>query len=153
MWVTVSFPVVDSCLRKIGITLPTLPRTLPNRTATNTVGPCRMAMLWITSSASRFVAPITFVGRTALSVETRTNRSTPNFAAASATFRVPSTFVFTASTGWISIIGTCLYAAAWKMIAGRWARTISSTLPRSRTSPITGTMSTVGNFSRISSSK
>ena len=58
-------------------------------------------------------APITFVGFTALSVETITNFSTPNFTERSAIFFVPNTFVRTASDGLRSIMGTCLYAAAW----------------------------------------
>jgi hypothetical protein len=96
---------------------------------------------------------MTFVGRTALSVETRTNLSTSYFADASARIRVPRTFVFTASTGCISIMGTCLYAAAWYTMDGRWIRRVSSTRAGSLTSPITGTALTEGNLSRISISK
>jgi len=66
-----------------------------------------------TSSATRLVAPMTEVGRTALSVETRTNFSTWYLQASEATLKVPMTLLFTASTGASSIMGTCLYAAAW----------------------------------------
>ena len=61
---------------------------------------------------------MTLDGWTALSVETRTNRSTPAASAASSSASVPPTFTWTASDGWSSIIGTCLYAAAWKMTSG-----------------------------------
>lgn len=64
-------------------------------------------------SAARFVAPITLVGFTALSVEIITKRFTPNSMERSAHTLVPSTLVTTAVDGWNSIIGTCLYAAAW----------------------------------------
>ena len=68
------------------MTLPALPNTLPKRTSTNCVAlPCRLRQ---TISARRFVAPMTFVGLTALSEDTRTNFST-----LAATAAVPSTHV------------------------------------------------------------
>ena len=67
----------------------------------------------------RLVAPITELGRTALSVEMSTRRSAPTASAMRATFCVPKTLFFTASSGASSMSGTCLWAAAWKMISGR----------------------------------
>jgi hypothetical protein len=64
------------------------------------------------------VAPITEVGLTALSVETITNAFTPKAWASSETFLVPKTLFLMASPGFHSIIGTCLWAAAWKMTSG-----------------------------------
>ena len=55
-----------------------------------------------------------------MSVETSTNRFAPNSTAMSATVRVPSVLLRTASSGFASISGTCLYAAAWKTTAGRY---------------------------------
>ena len=52
------------------------------------------------------------VGLTALSVETRTSRSTAARAATSASMRVPRTLFLIASHGLSSISGTCLCAAA-----------------------------------------
>jgi len=51
---------------------------------------------------------MTFVGLTALSVETMTKRLTPYSSARSAQFLVPWTLVTTAVDGWYSIMGTCL---------------------------------------------
>lgn len=63
--------------------------TSPKRTATNLVTlSCNPT---VTSSAKRLVAPITFVGRTALSVETNTNVSTSNSSAVVASRYVPNT--------------------------------------------------------------
>ena len=69
-------PALRICSRKRGTTLPLLPRTLPKRTIENEV-PLPTACAWTTSSASRFDAPITLVGFTALSVEIKMKRSTP----------------------------------------------------------------------------
>ena len=63
-------------------------------------------------SASRLVAPITLLGFTALSVEIMMNFFTSYFSAISAMMLVPKTLVRTASHGYFSIMGTCLYAAA-----------------------------------------
>ena len=65
------------------------------------------------------VTPTIDTGSTALSEEMFTKRATPCSAAASATARVPPTLFSTASSGWYSIIGTCLWAAAWKTTSGR----------------------------------
>ena len=62
---------------------------------------------------------MTLDGRTALSVDTKTNRSTFAASAASSSAIVPPMFTYAASDGCSSIIGTCLYAAAWKMTLGR----------------------------------
>jgi len=63
-------------------------------------------------SATRLVQPMTLVGLTALSVEIMTKRRTPWRFAASETVLVPWMLFFTASPTLISIIGTCLCAAA-----------------------------------------
>jgi hypothetical protein len=69
------------------MTLPALPNTLPKRTITNCVPrPCRLRQ---TISARRFVAPMTFVGLTALSDDTRTNFSTLAATAAMPNTQVP----------------------------------------------------------------
>ena len=89
-WVTVTGPPRSICLRKIGITLPDELSTLPKRTATNRVATSRR---WPNDSTihsqSAFDWPITVFGLTALSVEMKTNRSTPNSAASSTRMRVP----------------------------------------------------------------
>ena len=71
--VTVTGPPLAICSRKIGTTLPADSSTLPNRTMANFVSVERVARSCTTSSASRLEAPITLVGRTALSVEIITN--------------------------------------------------------------------------------
>jgi hypothetical protein len=63
-------------LLELGITLPALPSTLPKRTISKRVW-LPACSDWQTISASRFVAPMTFVGFTALSVEMNTNFFTP----------------------------------------------------------------------------
>ena len=105
--VMVSGSPFSSCSWKIGTTLPFEPRTLPNRT--ETYGrPVRRAASATSISAIRLLAPMTLDGRTALSVETRTKRSTPAASAASSSAIVPPMFTCTASEGCSSIIGTCL---------------------------------------------
>ncbi|MNW18880.1 hypothetical protein D3C71_2186210 [compost metagenome] len=66
------------------------------------------AMACSTSSATRLLAPITFVGRTALSVETRTKFSTPLAMAARTMFSVPKTLLRMPSPALASTMGTCL---------------------------------------------
>ncbi len=83
--VTVTGPPASICLRKIGTTLPLLPRTLPKRTATNRVGLSAVLRDWTYNSAQRLDAPMTLVGLTALSVLTMTNAAHPLARAASAT--------------------------------------------------------------------
>ena len=61
-----------------------------------------------THSAIAFEAPITVRGLTALSVDTSTNRSAPATAAVSAVTRVAMALLRTASSGFVSISGTCL---------------------------------------------
>ena len=63
---------------------------------------------------------MTVFALTALSVETSTKRFAPNSTATSATVRVTSALLRTASSGLASMSGTCLYAAAWKTTAGRY---------------------------------
>ena len=116
-WVIVSGSPFSSCSWKIGTTLPFEPSTLPKRT--DTYGrPLRWAASATSISAIRLLAPITLDGRTALSVDTNTKRSTPAAMATSSMTVVPPMFTCTASEGCSSISGTCLYAAAWKMTLG-----------------------------------
>ena len=61
-----------------------------------------------TSSAMRLLAPITLVGRTALSVDTNTKRLTELASAARAMLSVPNTLLSTPSPALSSTIGTCL---------------------------------------------
>ena len=63
-------------------------------------------------SETNLVAPYKLIGLTALSVERATIFFTPLSIDASITFLAPSMFVFTASIGLYSAIGTCFNAAA-----------------------------------------
>jgi hypothetical protein len=54
------------------------------------------------------LAPITFVGSTALSVDTSTNVSTFASIAASAVYHVPNTLFWSPSIMFCSTSGTCL---------------------------------------------
>ena len=140
-WVTVTGPPLRICSRNSGTMLPLLPSTLPKRVVMNEVLPVlpsflmKSPKLWTYISARRFVAPMTLLGRTALSLEIMMNFFTSYFTARSARITVPPTFVCTASQGYISIIGTCLYAAAWNIMSGRNFFKTDSTLSLSRTSP------------------
>ncbi len=67
---------------------------------------------------------MTEVGRTALSVEIRTKASTPSSPASSPSVRVPRMLFLIASAGFASIIGTCLWAAAWRTTCGRYVSKI-----------------------------
>ena len=135
--VTVTGPPRAICSLNFGITLPLEPSTLPKRTAENTVpDPC-VARCDSTRSAARLLAPITFVGLTALSVLIITNRSTPHSFAASAVWYVPSVLFCSAAQAFSSSInGTCLNAAAWKTSWGRYALNVERRCARSFTSPI-----------------
>ena len=111
-WVTVRGIRLDICSRKSGTTEPDDPRTLPNLTAQNDVGePCSFIAI-IASSAARLVLPMTETGFTALSVEISTKRFTANSDESAASFLVASVLLRSPSCGFISTIGTCLYAAA-----------------------------------------
>ena len=110
-------PPASICFLNNGITLPLLPSTLPNRTATNSVLE-RLLYVCTIISQIRFVAPIMFVGFTALSVEINTNRFAPCLSAACTVLSVPNTLFLIASFGDTSISGTCLCAAAWYTISG-----------------------------------
>ena len=127
--------------RKIGITLPDEPSTLPKRTATKRVGTSSRAPYDSTiHSQSAFDWPITVFAFTALSVETSTNRSTPNSTATSAITFVASVLLRTDSSGFASISGTCLYAAAWKTTAGVYRSKTWRIRARLPTSASTGTL-------------
>ena len=100
------------------MTEPALPSTLPKRTATNRVRLfCERDCKSI--SHTRFEAPITLLGFTALSVEISTNLFTPARSAASTRMRVPTMLLRIASRGITSSSGTCLCAAAWNTTCGR----------------------------------
>ena len=145
-WVTVTGPPRAICSRKRGITLPALPKTLPNRTTTNAVPP--PCSVWHTISASRFDAPITDVGLTALSVETSTNFSTFAATDARAITQVPYALLRTACQAFVSSIsGTCLYAAAWKTTFGFSRSSTSSTSAACFASPTTVTIGSCVNSS------
>ena len=111
LFVSVTGPPFAICLLNSGITEPAEPRTFPNRVALYLTFPCVLA-LCTSISHIRFVAPITFVGLTALSVDTIMKRSVPYSSQQSITFFVPKTLFCTASTQLCSISGTCLCAAA-----------------------------------------
>ncbi len=118
--VTRTGPPCSICLRKIGITDPDEPSTLPKRTATNRVSTSGWsANDSMIHSHTAFDCPITFFGFAALSVEMSTKRSTPNSTATSASDRVASTLFTTACSGFASSMPTCLYAAAWNRTSGR----------------------------------
>ena len=117
-WVTVTGPPRSICRRKIEITLPDEPRTLPKRTATNRVGMSSRAVPVHDPLAQHLALAVDRLRVQALSVEISTNRFAPNSAATSAITCVASTLFPTDSMGFASIIGTCLYAAAWNTTPG-----------------------------------
>ena len=95
--------------RKIGITDPDEPSTLPKRTATNRVETSsRCANDSTIHSQTAFDWPSRFFGFAALSVEMKTKRSTPNSTETCTITRVASTLFVTAWSGFVSSIGTCL---------------------------------------------
>src|SRR5690606_16758915 len=110
-------PPFSICFVNRGTTDPLDPNTFPNRVVIYLV-------VWLFSffsfcakdctyfSAIRLLAPITLLGFTALSVDTITKRSALYFNDRSAMYLLPKTFVNIACCGFISIKGTCLYAAA-----------------------------------------
>ena len=85
-----------------------------------------------------------FVGFTALSVEIKTNFSTPNLSAQLTTLYVPNTLLCIASNGLVSISGTCLCAAAWNTTFGLYLLNTSSSLSLSLTLPIIAFIFAVG---------
>src|SRR5690625_7737925 len=93
------------------MTLPLLPNTFPNLTATKFVL-LLLFMLCTTISAIRLLTPMTFVGLTALSGETKTNVATLFSFAASATFFVPIILFLIDSFGLVFINDVFLCAAA-----------------------------------------
>ena len=94
------------------MTEPLEPSTLPKRTIENVVVFCLTESACNISSATRLVAPMVFVGRTALSVDISTKFLTPESIADIAQFNVPKTLLSTPSVLLNSTMGTCLYAAA-----------------------------------------
>ena len=116
----VTGPPAAIWLLKMGMTLPRLPRTLPKRTDTNVwPGPALRAASCTRNSTMRLLAPMTDVGLTALSVEMLTKCVTPCLRASVMRLRLPMTLLNTASSGFSSMSGTCLCAAAWKTTSGR----------------------------------
>ena len=103
--VKVTGPPFAICLLNNGITEPLEPKTFPNLVAEKFV---LLFLLCTIISHIRFVAPITFVGLTALSVEIIVNFSTPYFSETSTIFNVPNTLFLTDSQQLCSISGTCL---------------------------------------------
>ncbi len=81
---------------------------MPKRTMQKRVWVVRSCSACSTSSARRLVAPMTFAGFTALSVEISTKVSTPVSSAASAVYQVLMTLLWMPSTTLCSTIGTCL---------------------------------------------
>ena len=89
---------------------------------------------------------MTLVGLTALSVEIETNSRTPCRSASCARSFVPKTLFLIASAGFDSIIGTCLWAAAWKITAGVLAAMIWSIRCSSVISAISGSNAGTGSI-------
>ena len=109
-------PAARDLPRKIGITLPDEPRTFPNARR-RSASPCpgddpgpRRSTRRAPSTAPLTVFAFGLVRRT-----TSTKRFAPNSTATSATFRVTSALLRTASSGFASIREhVFMYAAAWK---------------------------------------
>ena len=132
-WVTVIGPPAAICSMNSGMTLPDEPMTLPKRTICafmlDSAATSRSRI-----SAARLLAPITLVGLMALSVEMKTNRSTPRPMQSSATMRVASALLRRYSAGFSSPSGTCLCAAEWRTICGFSPASSASTASVSRMS-------------------
>ena len=141
--VTVTGPPRRIWRSKSGTTEPSLPSTLPKRTAAKRVW-LRPERLCMSISHTRLAAPITLVGFTALSVEMSTNLPTQCRSAASSRLRVPTTLFSTASRGLASSSGTCLCAAAWNTTVGRNLAKACSTASASRMSATTACMASDG---------
>ena len=107
--VTVTGPPLAIWRLKIRITDPAESSTFPKRTATKRVDTsCREPYASTIHSQSAFDCPYTACAFSALSVEISTKRRAPNSTATSATTFVASTLLRTDSSGFASIIGTCL---------------------------------------------
>ena len=149
-WVTVTGPPCSICFLKSGITDPLLPSTFPNRTATKSVFDLAF-IICTTISHIRLDAPMMLVGFTALSVEISTKRLVPYLSAAFAVLYVPNTLFLIASLGLSSMRGTCLWAAAWYTMSGRYFSNTVSIRWVFRTEPMSTTRSRSGYFSLSSS--
>ena len=118
--VTVTGPPRSIWRRKIGITEPDEPSTLPKRTATklrlDVVA--RSANDSTIHSQTAFDWPSRFFGFAALSVEISTKRSTPNSTATSAIDARREHVVRDRLQRVRLEHRTCLYAAAWKTTFG-----------------------------------
>ena len=92
----------------LGTTEPLDPRTFPKRTIENVVAVPSTARACRICSHILFEAPMTFVGRTALSVLIRMNWATPARSAARQVCKVPKMLFRRPSIGFASTSGTCL---------------------------------------------
>src|SRR3989338_7230319 len=115
-WVIVTGHLFIIWRLKSSVTDPRDTKTLPKRTEAKIVlrNPRKEWAAATILSANNLLAPRVFVGLIALSVLILITRSTFFSNAASITFCVPSTFVFTTSNGLYSQAETCLRAAACK---------------------------------------
>ena len=127
------------------MTEPSLPSTLPKRTATNRVALC-CERLWRIISQTRFETPMMLAGFTALSLEMSTNLPTPLRSASCTRLRVPTMLLSTASRGFASSTGTCLCAAACSTSVGRKRWNAASRPSRSRMSQTTGCTGSPGRW-------
>ena len=118
-------PPAAICSLKVKTTLPVLPSTLPNLTVIKG-RPLSIAVRCTNNYATFLLAPIILVGFTTLSVEIMINWLIPVDKLACNRFRVPITLLIMASVGLSSIKGTCLWAAAWKTMSGRYFSKIDS---------------------------
>ena len=96
------------------------------------------------------MAPITQIGFTALSDEIISRLRTFWPRAARTRFQVPRTLLRTASRTCDSIMGTCLYAAAWKIDSTPCRCMTSDSRSASRILPSAVTSSSSGYLSRSS---
>ena len=145
LWVTVTGPPSLICLLNNGTTDPLLPKTFPKRTATYSVS-LSLSFACIIISHILLVAPITFVGLTALSVEIKMNRFVLYLSHAFTRLYVPNTLFLTASEGLFSINGTCLCAAAWKTTSGENSSNKSNILCSSLIFAMIALISLLGYF-------
>ena len=144
--VTVTGPPDLICSVNLGITDPLLPGTFPSRTVPYFVFGNLFCNCWISSPAILLLTPIILVGLTALSVEINTKEKALSIPEASATTDVPVTLFLWPLWG---------LAPSWGHACRQLYEILpdANTLSLSRTSPIIGIVSRLGNSSlRFSSS-
>ena len=100
--------------KKLGITEPLLPITLPYLTIEKAISFFPLILMAAINSLSEqsFVAPYRFIGELALSVDNAITFFTLFFNEASIKFCAPIIFVLMVSIGLYSAVGTCFNAAA-----------------------------------------